>query len=47
MNGFMWGFQSNIAKKVNFELNLGPGVSITSELTDFQLIGKLGFSFLL
>lgn len=45
--GPQWGFQSNIAKKVNFELSLGPGVAITSELTEFQLMGKVGFSFLL
>lgn len=46
--GPMWGFQTNVGKKVNFELCLGPGFAVTNEKTTFYGIGgKLGFSFLL
>lgn len=44
----MWGFQTNVGKKINFELCLGPGLALTNQETVFYgLGGKLGFSFLL
>ena len=43
----MWGVQSDIVKKVNFELCVGPGIAFTNEVSEFQLLGKVGFSFLL
>lgn len=46
--GPMWGFQTNVGKKVNFELCLGPGFAITNHETAFYGVGgKIGFSFLL
>ena len=45
--GPMWGFQTNAGKRMNFELSIGPGLAITNEATEFQAIGKIGFSFLL
>lgn len=46
--GPMWGFQTNVGKKVNFELCIGPGFAITNREAAFYGIGgKIGFSFLL
>ncbi|MGV3547229.1 MAG: hypothetical protein ACO1N4_09215 [Pedobacter sp.] len=46
--GPMWGFQTNVGKKVNFELCIGPGFVITNRETAFYGVGgKIGFSFLL
>lgn len=46
--GPTWGFQTNVGKKVNFELSLSPGIAINNYRTSFYGIGgKIGFSFLL
>jgi hypothetical protein len=46
--GPTWGFQTNVGKKVNFDLSLSPGIAINNYRTSFYGIGgKIGFSFLL
>jgi hypothetical protein len=44
--GPMWGFQTNLGKRANFELCLGPSMAITNQETFYGIGGKLGFSFL-